>query len=44
MRKLREAPEITNLSTYASVDVGVVTGRNAFFVLSGKDLAELGLA
>ena len=43
MRKLREAPEITNLSTYASVDVGVVTGRNAFFVLSGKDLADLDL-
>ena len=43
MRKLREAPEITNLSTHASVDVGVVTGRNSFFVLNGKDLAELGL-
>ena len=43
MRQLREAPEITNLSTYASVDVGVVTGRNSFFVLSGEDLAGLGL-
>ena len=43
MRELREAPEITNLSTHASVDVGVVTGRNSFFVLNGKDLAELGL-
>ena len=43
MRQLREAPEITNLSTYASVDVGVVTGRNSFFVLSSNDLAELGL-
>ena len=43
MRKLREAPEITNLSTYASVDVGVVTGRNSFFVLNTEDLAELGL-
>ena len=40
MRKLREAAEITSLSTYASVDVGVVTGRNSFFVLSGKRMAE----
>ena len=43
MRELRDAPEITNLSTYASVDVGVVTGRNSFFVLSHKDIAESGL-
>ena len=43
MRELRKAPEVTNLSTYASVDVGVVTGRNSFFVLNGKDLTELGL-
>ena len=43
MRRLREAAEITNLSTYASVDVGVVTGRNSFFVLSGKRIAEIGL-
>ena len=43
MRKLREAPEITNLSTFASVDVGVVTGRNSFFVLNGKEMAERGL-
>ena len=43
MRKLREVPEITTLSTYASVDVGVVTGRNSFFVLNDKDLVELEL-
>ena len=43
MRTLREAPEITNLSTFASVDVGVVTGRNSFFVLTGKEMAERGL-
>ena len=43
MRKLREVPEITTLSTYASVDVGVVTGRNFFFVLNDKDLVELEL-
>ena len=40
MRKLREAPEITTLSTYASVDVGVVTGKNSFFVLSDKTVAK----
>ena len=43
MRTLREAPEITNLSTFASVDVGVVTGKNSFFVLNGKEMAERGL-
>ena len=43
MRTLRETPEITNLSTFASVDVGVVTGRNSFFVLNGKEMAERGL-
>ena len=43
MRQLRKAPNITNLSTFASVDVGVVTGRNSFFVLSHEDIAELGL-
>ena len=43
MRELREVPEVTTLSTYASVDVGVVTGRNSFFVLNGKDLLELEL-
>ena len=43
MRELREVPEITNLSTYASVDVGVVTGKNSFFVLSHKDIVERGL-
>ena len=43
MRKMREAREITSLSTYASVDVGIVTGRNSFFVLNGKQMAELNL-
>lgn len=43
MRELREAPEITKLSAYASVDVGVVTGRNSFFVLSHEDIAGRGL-
>ena len=43
MRELRQVPEITTLSAYASVDVGVVTGRNSFFVLNGQHLLDLEL-
>jgi len=43
MRALRAAGITTNLSTHASVDVGVVTGKNEFFVLTGDQVAELGL-
>lgn len=44
MRALRAAEITTNLSTHASVDVGVVTGKNEFFVLTSAQVAELGLA
>ena len=43
MRKLRDSAETTNLSTYASVDVGIVTGRNSFFVLGSQRIAEVDL-
>lgn len=43
MRALRAAEITTNLSTHASVDVGVVTGKNEFFVLTSTQVAELGL-
>lgn len=43
MRELRDSAVTTNLSTFASINVGVVTGRNAFFVLGGAQVAELGL-
>lgn len=43
MRTLRDAGITTNLSTHASVDVGVVTGKNEFFVLTSSQVAELGL-
>ncbi len=43
MRELREAEITTSMSTHASIDVGVVTGKNEFFVLSGDQVAELGL-
>lgn len=43
MRALRDAGITANLSTHASVDVGVVTGKNEFFVLTSNQVAELGL-
>ena len=44
MRELRQSPAITNLGSHASVDVGVVTGKNDFFVMRRERLAELELA
>ena len=38
MRELREAPATENLGRFASVDVGVVTGRNSFFVITDQDI------
>lgn len=43
MRTLRAAAVTTNLSSHASVDVGVVTGKNEFFVLTSEQVTELGL-
>jgi adenine-specific DNA methylase len=43
MRALRDASVTTNLSTHASVDVGVVTGKNEFFVLTSEQVTSLGL-
>lgn len=43
MRELRAAPVTTAMKTHASVDVGVVTGKNEFFVLSADQVEELGL-
>ncbi|HZZ95196.1 MAG TPA: N-6 DNA methylase [Usitatibacter sp.] len=43
MRELRASKITTSLSTYASVDVGVVTGKNEFFVLTGEQVKDLGL-
>ena len=44
MRELRQSSGITNLGSYASVDVGVVTGKNDFFVMGRERLTELELA
>ena len=43
MRELRQSSEITDLGFHASVDVGVVTGKNDFFVMGREILNELGL-
>ena len=43
MRALRDSGMTANLSAHASVDVGVVTGKNEFFVLTSAQVMELGL-
>lgn len=43
MRALRDSGATTDLSAHASVDVGVVTGKNEFFVLTSAQVDELGL-
>jgi adenine-specific DNA-methyltransferase len=42
MRTLRQNRSITTLGYHASIDVGVVTGRNEFFVLTEKQVEEQG--
>jgi adenine-specific DNA-methyltransferase len=43
MRALRDASVTANLSSHAGVDVGVVTGKNEFFVLTSEQVAALKL-
>ena len=43
MRKLRQSSGITELKTHASVDVGVVTGKNEFFVINQEQVVANGL-
>ncbi|HYL06446.1 MAG TPA: SAM-dependent methyltransferase, partial [Thermoanaerobaculia bacterium] len=43
MRTLRAAPVTTTLGAHASVDIGVVTGKNDFFVLSEDRVDRLGV-
>ena len=43
MRALRDDCVTTVMKTHAHVDVGVVTGKNEFFVLTGEQVEELGL-
>ncbi|MEX0806702.1 MAG: N-6 DNA methylase [Candidatus Binatia bacterium] len=44
MRELRESGVVTTLDSFASVDVGVVTGKNEFFVLSQSEIKARGLS
>jgi len=44
MRELRSSAVSTTLATHASVDVGVVTGKNEFFVLNKEQIAKLRLS
>jgi adenine-specific DNA methylase len=43
MRELRASGNATPLSTHAEIDVGVVTGKNEFFVLTNAQVEELNL-
>jgi adenine-specific DNA methylase len=40
LRSLRASGVATTLSQFGSVDVGVVTGKNAFFVVNGSQVQE----
>jgi len=43
MRALRDSSVTTEMSTHASINVGVVTGKNEFFVLSSEQVSDLGV-
>lgn len=43
MRALRSSDKVTHLATHASIDVGVVTGKNEFFVLTNDQVLQFGL-
>lgn len=43
IRELEASPALTTLGQLAEVDVGIVTGRNEFFVMSPSQAAERGL-
>jgi len=40
MRELRDSTATANMSIYASINVGVVTGRNQFFVLTSDQISQ----
>lgn len=43
MRELRHSEEIASLKHHAAIDVGIVTGRNEFFVLSKNEINNYSL-
>lgn len=44
LRRLRDDPRLAPLGDVASVDVGVVTGRNSFFTMTTAEAAERALS
>ncbi len=44
LREVRAGSELVTIGDVAEVDVGIVTGRNAFFTLSDEQVRELELA
>ncbi len=44
LRALADSPDVPRLSDYAEVRVGIVTGRNEFFVMSKLDATSKGVA
>lgn len=43
MRQLRASNQVASLSAHAHANVGVVTGKNEFFVLNEQQVRELGI-
>jgi adenine-specific DNA methylase len=43
MREMRSDPRVNSFGTHFQVDVGVVTGRNDFFIVNKKKAKDLGL-
>ncbi|MDF8334783.1 Eco57I restriction-modification methylase domain-containing protein [Novosphingobium cyanobacteriorum] len=44
MRELRDSAITSPMSAHAHINVGVVTGKNEFFVLTGEQVADMELA
>lgn len=44
LRSLRQSKHLEPMHVYGSVDVGVVTGRNAFFCMTAEESSERGLS
>jgi adenine-specific DNA methylase len=44
MRALRSQSEVARLGHHAEIDIGIVTGRNEFFVVSKKEIEGFALA
>lgn len=43
LRRLKQSADMLKLRSFASVDVGIVTGRNSFFTFTAEEADNLGL-